>query len=372
MAFRTQQGLQATGIYEFDLLEYLSSSEHIFLLDQQLVQKFHSTTTKSQTAQSKIKTPKASRYGGRNFTPQRDNQDHEIGNFLNLMSNCVDGPFKVVAKCFIISCRQNFGYVGLVKYAINKVQSDISSSSLTSTPNEYDSFIFDEKQYQRFLREFDPALYPRINKSYVTRNDKLNETTNFVNMKLNVEEHEQIIGSTRHDQGAKRKYNILFEDDLLNTLSDYQTSQNKTRNLLLHKFSILPTPLLSDNHHHRCRQPSPTPDSHRRCLLLLLPPSATEVKGNYVVLHHILKCLMSVTENRAVDKLDQMNRKRHGFAIEKIDKIGTKGHIFTFLRVTSPEINKRIRMWDYDASDICGEMFKCQELQGEKIAPQKE
>ncbi|KAI5669277.1 hypothetical protein M9H77_19130 [Catharanthus roseus] len=298
MAFTTQLGLQANGIYEFDLLEYLSSSEHIFLL----------------------------------------------GNFLNLMSNCVDGPFKVVAKYTIISCRQNFGYVGLVKYDINKVQLDIISPPLTSTPNEYDSVIFDEKQYHRFLPKFCLALYPCINKSYVIRNKKLNKTTDSMNMKLNVEEHEQIIASASHDQGTKRKYNIFFEDDLLNTLSEDQTSQKKQKS-----------------------------GYHRRCLLLLLlPPSfATEVKGNYVVLHHILKCSMSVTDILMIIR-QIMNRKRRGFAIEKIDKIGTKGHIFTFLRVTCPEINKRIRMWDYDASDVCGEMFKCQELQGEKIAPQKE
>ncbi|KAI5669249.1 hypothetical protein M9H77_19102 [Catharanthus roseus] len=301
MAFRTQQGLQANGIYEFDLLEYLSSSEHIFLLEQQLVQKFHS---KSRTAQSKIKTPKGKtflflllRYDGRNFTPQRDNQDHEIGNFLNLMSNFVDGPFKLVSKYFIIFCRRNFGYVGLVKYAINK-------SCLM------------KKIIHRFLREFDLALYPRINKSYMIGNDKLNETTNFGNMKLNVEEHEQIIGSTKHDHGAKRKYNILYEDDLLNTLC----------------FA------------------SGTPENDQIIKLLKTKPEIW--KGNYVVLHHILKCSMSVIDIfMIIRQIDEMNRKRRGFGIEKIDKIGTKGHIFTFLQVRN-----------YDASDICGEMFKCQEL----------
>ncbi|KAI5669269.1 hypothetical protein M9H77_19122 [Catharanthus roseus] len=326
MALRTQQGLQANGIYEFDLLEYLSWSEHIFLLAT--CPKFHSTTTKSRTAQSKIKTPKgktffshfccllqsfnlSSRYGERNFTPQRDNEDHEIGNFLNLMSNCVDGPFKVVSKYFMIFCRRNFGYL------------DWSSMPLIK---------------HRFLWEFDPALYPRINKSYMIRNDKLNETTNFVNMKLNVEEHEQIIGSTRHDQGAKRKSPFSIINYFKDLILIYKNSIHIFIFFnLLHTFFILLPPLLSDNHHRRCRQPPPIPDSHCRCLFLFLPPSsATEVKGNYVVLHHILKCSMSV--------IDEMNRKRRGFAIEKIDKIGTKGHIFTFLRVTSPEIHKRIRM----------------------------
>ncbi|KAI5669267.1 hypothetical protein M9H77_19120 [Catharanthus roseus] len=362
MPFWIQLGLQANGIYEFDLLEYLSSSELIFLSDQQLVQKFHSTTTKSRIAHSKIKTPKVSRYGGRNLTLQRDNQDHKIGNFLNLMSNCVDGPFKVVAKNSIISCRRNFGYVGLVKDAIDNVQSDISPPPLTSTPNEYDSVIIDEKQYHQFLRS--------LVQLYI-----------LVQTRVMVKEHEQLISSTSHDQGVKRKYNILFEDDLLNTLSDYQTSQ-KSREIdliliyknsihififfnLLHIFSILPPPLLSDNHHHR---------------------------WNYVVLHRILKCSMSMIEILMI--IHQIEKqKRRGFTIEKIDKIGPKGHIFTFLRVTSPEMNRRIRMWDYDASDIYGEMLSSSntsqslsveqretlrrleqqaEEQGEKIAPQKE